>query len=442
MKSRIVLATFGSLGDLYPYLAIGRELRRRGHGVVLATLAAYRARVEAEGLGFHAVRPDIDPGDPEELRRVMDRWRGGAYILDRVFGALRESFDDCREAARGADLIVTHPVACGMLLVARASGRAWASVALAPMSLFSAADPPVYASLPFPNLLAGLGPSAQRAIVRLIDAGTRRWLGPYRSLERELGLPAGPNPMIAGQHSPHLVLALFSPELASPQPDWPEHTRITGFPFFGQGGALSPELAAFFEGGERPVVFTLGSAAVGAAGDFFTASVAAAERLGVRALLLVGTDPANQPRRPLPPGMLAVPYAAHADVFPRASVVVHQGGIGTTGEAMRSGRPMLVVPYGHDQPDHARRLRRLGVARRIPRARYTADAAGRELRALLGDEACAARAAALGHRLRAERGVEAAADALEALLPANSVRENRADAGESVPAMPWPASPR
>jgi UDP:flavonoid glycosyltransferase YjiC (YdhE family) len=424
MSSRkIVLATFGSLGDLHPYLALGRELRRRGHDVVLATLNAYRSRVEAQGLTFHALRPEIDPTDPAELRRAMNKRTGGTYILrDLAFGHVRESFEDCRAAARGADVIVTHPVAYGMLLAARASGRPWASVALAPLSLFSASDPAVYPNLPFADAVAGLGSRVQRAILRMIDYATRGWQKTYRALEKELGLPPGPNPVVAGQHSPHLVLALFSPVLAAPQSDWPPATRVTGFPFFAHQDGLSPELTAFLDAGEPPVVFTLGSAAVGVAGDFFIESVTAAQRLGRRALLLVGSDPANQPRASLPPGVLAVPYAPHAAVFPRAAVIVHQGGIGTTGEAMRAGRPMLVVPYNHDQPDHARRLRRLGVARTVPQEKYNAPAAVRELRALLTDEQCAARARAVGEQVRAEDGLHTACDALEALMLTGQAR--------------------
>ena len=111
----------------------------------------------------------------------------------------------------------------------------------------------------------------------------------------------------------------------------------------------------------------------GAAGDFYEQSAEAARRLERRALLLVGRDPHNQPRRPLPPGVIAVQYAPHSAVFPSACAVVHQGGIGTTGESMRAGHPTLVVHYGHDQPDNAARLVRMGMARSIPRERYNAE---------------------------------------------------------------------
>jgi len=104
----------------------------------------------------------------------------------------------------------------------------------------------------------------------------------------------------------------------------------------------------------------------------------------------------------LPPGVVAVPYAPHAAVFPRASVVVHQGGIGTRG---RAGRPMLVVPYSHDQPDHAARLKRLGVARSIPRERYNSAVAAREIAVLLRETSYSDRAAEIGARVRAETGL-------------------------------------
>ncbi len=416
---RLVLATLGSLGDLHPYLVLGRELRRRGHQVALATLAAYRSRVEAAGLEFRPVRPHLDPTAPDELARALDPATGGRYILrDVAFGHVRESFEDSRAAAEDADLIVTHPMTFGMLLAARDSGLPWVSVALAPVSFFSTEDPSVIAGLPFANRLAGMGRWVQRALVGLADRGTRGWQTGYRELEAELGLDPGPNPVIQGQHSPHLVLALFSNALATKQSDWPRCAHVTGFPFAPTRDAppLTPELEAFLAAGPPPIVFTLGSAAVGAAGNFFAESVAAVAELGARALLLTGNDPANRPPGALPQGVLAVPYAAHSLVFPRASVIVHQGGIGTTGEAMRAGRPMLVVPFAHDQPDHARRLTRLGVARSVPRARYRADVAERELRALLDDAQTTSRAKAVAAVVRAEDGTRTACDAVERLL--------------------------
>ena len=114
--------------------------------------------------------------------------------------------------------------------------------------------------------------------------------------------------------------------------------------------------------------------------------------------------------------MIACDYAPFSELFPRAAVIVHAGGVGTTGLAMRSGRPMLVVPYAHDQFDNAARVARVGIARTIPRRRYTPTRVAAELRQLLDNPMYAERTSEIGERIRQEDGVRAACDAIEALL--------------------------
>lgn len=415
-EKRIVFCTFGSLGDVYPILTLAREMKRRGHSPVVATSPCYRKLAETQGVAFHPVRPDIDVTDPAVLQRAMDRRTGARYILcDILLPALRDSYEDTMAVAAGADLIVTHPVALNSFLYARKSRLPWAAVALAPASLFSIHDPAVFGGMPFAEKYAALGPAFQRALRRTLAFLFERDWKPFRKLEKELGLPRARNPLLWTPEA-HLVLGLFSPVLAAPQRDWPANSHATGFPFFGHNEGNSLELQRFLDSGEPPIVFTLGSAAVGAAGDFFQQSAEAAHRLNRRAVLLVGRDPRNQPVGALPPGVIAVPYAPHAAAFPRACVVVHQGGIGTTGEAMRAGRPTLVVPYSHDQPDHAARLTRLGVARSIPRERYNSTTATREIQALLQNNRYAETAAAVGNRVRSEAGTATACDLLCGLL--------------------------
>jgi UDP:flavonoid glycosyltransferase YjiC (YdhE family) len=162
------------------------------------------------------------------------------------------------------------------------------------------------------------------------------------------------------------------------------------------------------------LVFTLGSAAVLDAGDFYQQSAIAAASLGQRAVLLVGSDPRNVPPA-VPPNVCVANYAPYSKLFPRASVIIHQGGVGTTAQALISGKPMLVMPYSHDQPDNARRVRRLRVARVIRRPRYTAETAARKIALLLESTRTRRRAARIGEQLRREDGLRAACDALEAL---------------------------
>jgi UDP:flavonoid glycosyltransferase YjiC (YdhE family) len=257
-----------------------------------------------------------------------------------------------------------------------------------------------------------------RAMRRLARFVTRKWPEPIYELRCELGLPKGKNPIFDAKHSPNLVLALFSRELGTEQKDWPENTLIAGFCFYDADAgntALAAELEDFLNAGEPPVVFTLGSAAVLAAGDFYEQSARAAIRLGIRAVLLIGNDPRNRPQTPLPKSICVAEYAPYSGLFPRTSLVVHQGGVGTTAQCLRAGRPMLIMPYSHDQPDNARRMRRMGVARVIQRAHYVPWHVARKVRAMLAEPDFEVRAREAAVEVARENGVKTACDALEAL---------------------------
>jgi UDP:flavonoid glycosyltransferase YjiC (YdhE family) len=410
--STILLSTWGSYGDLFPYLALAIRLKQLGHAPVVATCPFYRDIVERAGVGFHPVPPDVDPTDDALLARVMDPARGSEVVVrDLAAANVRAAFEATREAARDADVIVTHPVAFAGPLVARSLGRPWLSVALAPTTLFSIHDLPLLPPTPWLLRAVRTTTSTARAFMWLARRMTRAWTAPVRELARELQLPDAGDPLYEGQFSPFGTLALYSPVLGGPQPDWPPRTTITGFPFHDQESTLDLELQAFLDAGEPPIVFTLGSSAVGAPGAFYDESTRAAEALGRRAVLLVGKY-GGAPTGPRARGVFAAAYAPHAALFPRAAAVVHHGGVGTLAQALRAGRPMLVVPHAHDQPDNAFRAARLGVARVLDARRYRAARVERDLRALLDEPRYRARAEAIGARVAAERGTDVACEVI------------------------------
>jgi UDP:flavonoid glycosyltransferase YjiC (YdhE family) len=417
--SRIVLNTVGSLGDLHPYLAIGRVLAARGHDVVVASHPDYRARTESAGLRFHGVPPAL--GDFPDLdgvmRAAMNARTGSYYVLRRLcLPYVREATLAVLEASRGADLVVGHPLAFGAVLAAEKLRIPRVHAVLQPLTLFSALDPPLAMGLPLLEVLLGGGTRRWRAAFALARIGTRGWFGAVDGTRAELGLPADPSHPVFDMAASVPTLALFSGVLLDPRAALSPHTLATGFAVHDRGEhgeGLPPDLAEFLDAGPPPLVFTLGSSAVFDAGPFYEQSLLAARALGMRAVLLCGPEGRNRPAGATG-DVIAVDYAPHSEVFPRAAAVVHQGGIGTTGQALGAGRPMLVMPCSHDQPDNAGRCRRLGLARVIARRDYRAERVTAELRALLGDPDTARRAREVGERVRAEDGATTAADALEA----------------------------
>ncbi len=416
-KRRIVLTTLGSYGDLHPYIAIAQGLLRRGHAAVLASSPFYREKIEAAEIPFRPLNAfAFDEITPELIRKLFDPVRGPEFLIrDCVMPALKSAWRDTVAAAEGADLLVSHPLTFATQLVAEKFHLPWASVSLAPMSFFSRRNPPVLA--PVAGLWRIFGPSLLRWFIRLGKLSTARWVKPYHRFRKELGLPKAPNPLFEGSFSPYLVLAIFSRELATPDPDWPAQTVITGFPFYDSDGSseLSPKLEEFLNAGPAPLVFTLGSSAVLHAGRFYTESAKAARLLGKRAVLLVGKDAANRPAN-LPAEAGVFDYAPYSQLFPRAAAIVHQGGVGTTGQTMRAGRPMLVMPFGFDQQDNAYRVEKLGIAKVISRKEYSAETAAAALKKLFDDPKVESRAVTAGVGVRAENGVESVCDHLERLL--------------------------
>jgi rhamnosyltransferase subunit B len=388
--------------------------------------------MDALRIELHRVRPNLPSyEDPDELSRLsveLMKPRGGTEkVIELLTPNLREVYEDLDAAVAGADLLLTHPLPLVGPIVAQKRGLLWVSSVLAPISFFSAYDPPVLAQMPALYHLQRRSLTLSRLLYRIASHRLEELMQPVYRLRAELGLPRGAQPLLAGQHSPALVLALFSSVLAKPQPDWPPNTRVTGFAFYDRRDffgetEMQQELEEFLDAGPRPLVFTLGSSAFWVAKNFYRDSLKAAQALGQRALLLIG-HARNLPSESLPEGVAAFEYAPFGQVLPRALAIVHQGGVGTTGQGLRSGRPVLVVPHAHDQFDNAARVVRLGCGRMIARPRYNARNATRELEAILGNQDYFTNAAEVARQVQNENGARAAVDAIEEVLTAQTKAE-------------------
>jgi len=427
MAGRIVLATVGTLGDLHPFIAVGRALRSRGHEVCLASMAEYRERIEAAGLGFHPVRPSAaefmrDAGlDPAALaQRIIDEPR--ALFGALTFPYLRAAYADLATVIEGASLVLTSSLAFAARLAADALGVARMAIVLQPFMFLSAEDPPRVPSAPgLAPLLRALGPRAAGALLDVLKAHAARGAAPLRAFAAELGVALPRDPLFAGQFSAHGTLALYSPLLGGPGAAGPPRTEILGFASYDgsdgtPGAPQSRALEEFLAAGPPPIVFTLGSFATEAAGHFYETALEVSARLGERAVLVTGETGAVHYAAAASERVRIEAYAPYARVFPRARLIVHHGGIGTVGQALRAGKPQLIVPFLADQPDNASRVARLGAAQCLSPRRFTPSRARAYLSRLLRDATLEQRAAALGAQVAREAGAEAAVRFIEAAL--------------------------
>lgn len=425
MAHKIVLATIGSLGDLHPFIAIGLALQRRGFRPVLAVPEDHVAKCVAAGLeaipilpSFALIARRLGLSDDAAVERFM---RDQAFLMEHLLlPGVAPSADALLAACADAELLVGSSFVFAAPIVAERCGIPLVSVVLQPMTLFSAYDPP---RTPEFRVLRGapVGPLGLRwnrvlyRVARLVLR--RRFALPIDKVRAAHGLAPSPDTiMMDFADRSALTLCAYSAAFGALQPDAPPNCVATGFPVFdSRSGAPEPldaALEAFLADGPAPLVFTLGSFAVYAPGNFYAAAAAAARSLGRRAVLLVGDWGGAGSTADIH----VAAYAPHSALFPHAAAIVHHGGIGTTGQALRAGKPQLVVPHMGDQSDNGSRVVRMGAGRMLQARRFTAKRAAAEIGKLLDDTRIVAKAVRIGRLTAAEDGAETAAAAIERML--------------------------
>jgi len=389
MTKKIVLSTLGSHGDIHPFIALGKALKMRGYAPVLATTDLYRDVAEREGLAFSAVRPsqhEVLQGlglTIEELARKT--LADDTYLIRVIQTSLAASYADLLSIVEDADLVLTHRIAYAAKCAAEKCSVPHVDIALSPMLFFSAHDPPFGGPAPFARKPSRVGRAWNRSLYSLIKTLARPYCREALRFRAEIGLPANGDVPFLQDSVACAGFGLFSPMLAAAQPDFPSAAAIVGSTFH-DGGETAPldiELEDFLSAGEPPLVMTLGSFAALDGAEILRGGVEAARRLHRRVVVIAGRDDAKNFAHQAGPDVLVRGYAPHSTVFSRAAVVMHHGGVGTAAQALRSGRPQLIIPFFADQPDNAGRIARLGCARVLPRRNFTARRAEAHLQALL-----------------------------------------------------------
>jgi len=410
----VLIAAAGSYGDVYPFIGLARELRRRGHAIVFCTNEYFRAAAEAEGLQFAGVG---SAALYEETIRNPDIWhptRGTRIVFDTVARYLSQSYEALKLHFRpGETVLVASTLVLGARLLRETHGGPLVTVHLAP-NVFRSAHGVIH--LPSGSSLgAGVPGWIKRGFWWMVDrAVIDPLLAPrLNAFRAELGLAPVHRVFNDWIHSPDRVIGLFPDWFAEPQPDWPAQARLAGFPLYdaAEHEPLPDELESFLVAGTAPVLFAPGTANT-AATAFFETSLAACELAGRRALFVSRFG--SQLPGSLPDWARHFDYLPFSAVLPRCSAFVSHGGIGSVSQAFQAGVPQIVRPMGFDQFENGSRAAGLGVARVLPVQRYGATAIAEALDAL-ATPAVATACRAVAARFGEPSGLEAAADIVEAV---------------------------
>ncbi|MFB9242863.1 glycosyltransferase [Massilia antarctica] len=410
---RILIAVVGSLGDVLPFVAMGVELKRRGHEVRVYANPTFSGVIEAAGLAAvgvgSAARHQAFLDSPE----ATDPKKAMALVAAGVMSNVPLFYDAMyADIIPGETTVIGSTMAFASRLLREKCGLPGAVVHLSPSVIRSEFMAPRFSPL---GHMEKLPRCVKRFVWRTLD---RKFLDPlygvpFNRLRAGLGLAPVDRIMHQWLHEGELCIGLYPRWFAAPQPDAPANFHPTAFPLFDGGERVGDKLAAFFDDGAAPVAFTSGTANA-TSHSFYAASAEACRLSGKRGILI--TPHKAQVPATLPQGVVQVDSVSFQALLPRVAAFVHHGGIGSTSQALAAGVPQLIQPMAFDQFDNASRAVRLGVARSIAPKRYTASAVADQLNRLTSDQALAARCKAVAAMTAASAGVDEACDLVERIL--------------------------
>ncbi len=358
---RIMLVVLGTAGDVFPLIGVGRALQKRGHEVHLASLPEYQGSVERTGLTFHALKGIPGTTDAPDFYHPTRSMR---VIAERLLIPAVRPVYELLSALDPADwMLIANTYSYGARIAQERHGFWLTTCVVSPFSLLSLQRIPILPGIACPRWVPMV---FRRAFFGVVSRLWDRALAPSINAFREsLGLDSAKNIWYEWYLSPQRVIGLF-PEWFAPKPtDWPVQFVYGGFTVFDQ--VVAQEVPAeILEPGDPLVVFAAGSAGQAAAA-FFQNAISASSGQPWRAVLLTG-EGGDWSNTRLPRNVLRYNYVPLSQLLPLSSLVVHHGGLGTISVALSAAVPQIVVPFGHDQFDHAARIEQLGVGRTLKSA--------------------------------------------------------------------------
>lgn len=422
-RQRIVSMTMGTLGDLKMFLSLNIALKAAGYDVTLAAPENFHGEIRAAGI--EAVRCG---GDFQALMQTGAMHR---FVRNRIPVQLlrlsampsgfremmKEGMEDAVAAARGADLIITHPFVLNARDIAEALRVPWVQIAPAPITPSARVPLCIMPAMTY-------GAWINRATYGIRSLEPLPYLADLNRLRlNKLGLPALTSRSAvrnARERWPDLTLYPFGQSIFDPPADWPETVKLTGFWFSDEDTSpLSRETEAFLQAGDAPVFIGFGSIP-GLTHRHAAMLVDACAALNFRAVAAAGWSGLEDVlRRHGSQRFHVTRYEPYQRLFPRMKAVVHHGGLGTLAQGLRAGRPTLVCPITMDQPFWGNRIASRGLGPKPqPVAQWTAKGLERALHDLVHNPSYAINAQNVAPQIGARDGIAMAVDLVTQTLAA------------------------
>ena len=355
---KVTILTYGSRGDVQPFLPLSLRLMEKDHSVKLAAPLRFQNLIEKYGIDFVPLA-----GDPEELsRRLNHAGHNFVRLLQELIKhAIEIGADVMRQteaACQDADLIIhTFTHAVGAHTLAREKGVPDIHIQLFPM--FTPTGE-------YPNITMPHGlPAPLNRFTHTFSAKLTWWTSKFgfECVRRRTGLPKrklywpfDDDPL----RHPTPILCAWSPSVLPVSSDWHARVQVTGYYFFPRDDSYRPpaELLSFLQNGERPICITFGSMVNRDQEKIDGIVREALKRTAKRGIILTGWGGVQALSAD---NLLYLESAPHDWLLPRCKMVIHHGGAGTTASGLRAGIPNIILPFLGDQPFWGERVYKIGA---------------------------------------------------------------------------------
>jgi sterol 3beta-glucosyltransferase len=408
---KICILTIGTRGDVQPYIALGLGLLAAGHEVTIATLDEFKPLVLQYGLHHDSLR-----GDFLKAAQSAEGQQGGnpLRLIRQYIEMAQDTLADEWASAQNTEVLIYNPAAIGGYHIAEKLE----------IPTFAAFPAPLYSptrEFPSPFLpFRQLGPFNKLSHQLFAKMGPGMYRRPINQFRQEvLHLPPakGEN-ILHGQ--PITKLYAYS-ETVVPRPaDWDAFSVVTGYWFLDAPATWSPapDLARFIQAGPPPVYVGFGSMFMNGGKEKTEIVLKALKLTGQRGILATGWGGLTAGEKP--GNIYFLDAIPHDWLFPQVAAIVHHGGAGTTGAALRAGKPQVICPIVGDQSFWAQRVAALGACPLpISKSKLTADRLATAIQAAVSASNIWQQAFALGETIRAEQGVERAVAHILNRVPAS-----------------------
>jgi sterol 3beta-glucosyltransferase len=397
---KICILTIGTRGDVQPYIALGLGLKAAGHEVTISTLEEFKPLVNQYGLLHDSLR-----GDFLKAAQSATGQKGGnpLRLIRQYVEMAKDTLADEWASAQKAEVLVYNPAAIGGFHVAEKLNVP--TFAVFPAPLYSPTKEFPSPFLPFRNL--GLFNKLSHQI--FAKMGPAMYRNPINQFRKDvLGLlPAKGENILHGK--PITKLYSYSESVVPRPADWDESSVVTGYWFLDAPASWQPdpELVRFLQEGSTPVYIGFGSMFMNGGKQKTEIALEALTLSGQRGILATGWGGLTGENTSKDIFVLdAVP---HDWLFPKVAAIVHHGGAGTTGAALRAGKPQIICPFVGDQFFWGRRVADLGGSPLpIPQTKLTAEKLADAIKYAIANTKLQQRASSIGETIRAENGVEGA----------------------------------